>query len=563
MNEATEVPSDSDSEDDEEIDEAEGSEDSDQEEEEDKQEEIEEGGEKHAVQEILDHQELKTVGTKYLVWWKGHPRAKATWEPARNLTGSHEALKEYKAKQSAKEAESVEDELQAERALDRMSADYLGRLKAISAQFETEDSLTWRKAAYDEKPFFQSGDAITLGRLASTVPADYEGELEGMPSWRAIVSEVLTILPEDELKRVAEFTIMHAEAAESYHQLNTKNCNARIILKFFASWLYLGTKMKGGKLAVGEKGIASLWGHGNYYDPVIASSWGRDHFVTLHSNISMVDPKLEKGDSRSEHPGWKQLEFVQGIYDKLEASVTVGGAITIDDTLSRCRSKRGAPIITIKDKREKHGLKDDQAGCPESGYIMASQIHGGKAFNQKVIQRTGLAKLGITIIKIALLVAPYLDSGRVLVLDRGYGSVKLAYVLHHLGFRFILMCRKPRKSGTASKDGLPYDQLSKSKVKGDISYTFCTLINTACVRWVDSAEVYVLSNCAGPEVLQNVRRWDKTKGNFAPRPEPYVVSVYQLLHGAIDKSDRRQNEVGFNHKVFLYTSALASVLSLS
>ena len=72
-----------------------------------------------------------------------------------------------------------------------------------------------------------------------------------------------------------------------------------------------------------------------------------------------------------------------------------------------------------------------------------------------------------------------------------------------------------------------------------------------CVRWVDSAEVYVLSNCAGPEVLQNVRRWDKAKGNFTPRPEPYVISVYQLLHGAIDKSDRRQNEVGFNHKASL------------
>ena len=267
MNEATEFPSDSDSEEDEdeEIDEAEGSEDSDQEEEaEGEEEDIDDGGGEFTVREMLDHQELKTVGTKYLVWWTGHPRAEATWEPAEHLTGSQEALKEYKAKQSAKEAESVEDELQAERALDRMSVEYLGRLKAISAQFETEDSLTWEKAAYDKKSFFQSGHAITLGRLNDTFPIDYEGELEGMPSWRAIVREVLTILPEDELQKIAQFTIKHAEAAEYWYQLNYENCNARVILKFFATWLYLGTQMKGGKLSVDKEGIGSLWGSGSY-----------------------------------------------------------------------------------------------------------------------------------------------------------------------------------------------------------------------------------------------------------------------------------------------------------
>ena len=116
----------------------------------------------------------------------------------------------------------------------------MGRLKAISAQFETEDSLTWAKAAYDAKTFFQSGDAIALGRLAETVLTDYEGELEGMPSWGAIVKEVLKTLPEDEPRRIAEFTIKHAEAGEFWYQLNAKNCNARVILKFFATWLYLG-----------------------------------------------------------------------------------------------------------------------------------------------------------------------------------------------------------------------------------------------------------------------------------------------------------------------------------
>ena len=30
--------------------------------------------------------------------------------------------------------------------------------------------------------------------------------------------------------------------------------------------------------------------------------------------------------------------------------------------------------------------------------------------------------------------APYVDTGKLVVLDRGYGSVKLAYVLHALGF---------------------------------------------------------------------------------------------------------------------------------
>ena len=91
MNEATEVPSGSESEEDEdeEIDEVEGSKDSDQEEaeDEDKEEAVDEGGGEYTVQEILDHQELKTVGTKYLVWWTGHPRADVTWEPAENLTG--------------------------------------------------------------------------------------------------------------------------------------------------------------------------------------------------------------------------------------------------------------------------------------------------------------------------------------------------------------------------------------------------------------------------------------------------------------------------------------------
>ena len=202
------------------------------------------------------------------------------------------------------------------------------------------------------------------------------------------------------------------------------------------------------------------------------------------------------------------------------------------------------------------GSKEDQAGCPFSGYLFSTLMHGGKSHNEKLLEKSGLKGAGITILKVVLLLAPYVDSGKIVVLDRGYGSVKMAYVLHRLGFRFEIMCRKQRKNAKADPKGLPYEHLGSSKVKGCITHSYCKELEMVAIRWVDSNQVYMLSNCSGPEVIQMVKRYDK-KGNVdAAYDEPYAISLYQLLHGAIDKNDRRQNENGFNHKTHRWQQKL-------
>jgi len=204
-------------------------------------------------------------------------------------------------------------------------------------------------------------------------------------------------------------------------------------------------------------------------------------------------------------------------------------------------------------------------GCPFTGFIPATVLHGGSKHSAELLDATGLHNLGINILKVIILLAPYIGSNRLVVVDRGYGTLKLAFILDALGFRYILMCKKGRKKKkTDSKSKkqaesknskqpknepqLPYELLSTSQERGHISYTYCEELNTVCTRWVDSKVCYLLSNCAGPEHIIDAYRYDKSTKRTEARSMPYVVGLYNQLHGAIDMNDRAQAETGFNHK---------------
>ena len=331
---------------------------------------LSEGGEpEYEVREIIGHKVFKSVATKYWVWWKGHQKSEATLEPAEALLHAPGALEAYQDKIGASQASTHMEALRSECVLDRLSVELLGRLKGIEAQLETISSFKW--SSYEENYFSESGDAIVLDRLAKTMPTDFDGDLEGLPSWGIIYDEVLKIFTYDDLQNIADCTIEHSRKSgySGGCNLTPTNCDGHIILKYIGTWLYLGTKMKGGKLAVGKRGLPTLWSRhtqDDYYDPVVASNWTMSHFCCIQSHLSTMVPTSTKEDARSEHPGWKQIPLNSTVYANLETVVKLGEVITIDDTLYACRSKRGAPIITIKDKAAKHGLKEDEGGDPQS-----------------------------------------------------------------------------------------------------------------------------------------------------------------------------------------------------
>jgi hypothetical protein len=65
----------------------------------------EDGTEVWLVEEILNKRLIgrgKNRPVEYLVKWQGYPRSEATWEPERNLDGSHQAIADYEDRVKAR-----------------------------------------------------------------------------------------------------------------------------------------------------------------------------------------------------------------------------------------------------------------------------------------------------------------------------------------------------------------------------------------------------------------------------------------------------------------------------
>lgn len=70
--------------------------------------------------------------------------------------------------------------------------------------------------------------------------------------------------------------------------------------------------------------------------------------------------------------------------------------------------------------------------------------------------------------------------------------------------------------------------------------------NTLALRWMDSKQVLVLSNCQPSEsVLENCKQKD---GKKIPVKCPCTIALYNKIMGGVDLSDQNVNCYDFNHK---------------
>ena len=179
-------------------------------------------------------------------------------------------------------------------------------------------------------------------------------------------------------------------------------------------------------------------------------------------------------------------------------------------------------------KPTKREVKVWQRCDAQTGYIFDPNIYTGKAkndeFSQGALGERAVTKLCVTI-KI---------SDVMLSFDRFFTSVNL---IHTLPFSAV---------GTVIKSRKNVPKFAKRLEKGESEF-LATSSGFVALRWMDSKEVIVITNCSFPETtFINRKQKNGTKKQFQC---PSANALYNIQSmGGVDLSDQKVNVYDFNRK---------------
>lgn len=108
--------------------------------------------------------------------------------------------------------------------------------------------------------------------------------------------------------------------------------------------------------------------------------------------------------------------------------------------------------------------------------------------------------------------------------DNFFTGIPLLQKLYESGIHYV---------GTVRANRLPNCDLQDEKVlqkkgRGAYDWRVEQQSNIVAVRWYDARAVTLLSTYVGPEPVDKVRRWDKSKKEFVEVQRPLIVSEYNL-----------------------------------
>ena len=136
------------------------------------------------------------------------------------------------------------------------------------------------------------------------------------------------------------------------------------------------------------------------------------------------------------------LEFLAGVNNNLQEALTAGDILTLDERMIKSHHKNLLGKIKIKRKPRPIGneLKDLSDG--RSNIVLNLELYEGKDAMQL---KEHVNKYGATCAATIRLTSPYHGTGRVVIADSWFGSVKTAIALKEHGLFSVMLVKTAHK----------------------------------------------------------------------------------------------------------------------
>lgn len=262
-------------------------------------------------------------------------------------------------------------------------------------------------------------------------------------------------------------------------------------------------------------GIKHYWsGKESLGNRAIEKALSRDRFMTVVSKLYFASPVKPPNPSKSYYTD-ELLSCLKYTFSKCRQDSVYQ---SIDESMTKFKGrsslKQYMPL-----KPTKRGIKLWLRCDAGSGYIYDMNVYCGKESTIRENQES--LTLGERVVK--SLASTIKERDVVLCFDRFFTSIHL---LETLNFAALGTCISNRKNVPTMKEKLQRGQ----------STFRCTNSGLCCVKWQDTKEVIVISNCHKPD-LTTVSKKTKT-GERQPVECPEAIAFYRQKMGGVDRADQ-------------------------
>lgn len=367
--------------------------------------------------------------------------------------------------------------------------------KAPATARGAPEHYTWRKCQYDAPDSEFTGDPME-DPLQVDTPLEY---------FRKFIDD-------DMIELLVSMTNIYS-VQKNGKDLNTnKKEMEQVIGMFFKMGL------------VRMPGTTMYWEIDTRYAPV-AEVMCRNRFQSILASLHFVDNMIVTEQEMSDKL-WKikpWLEMFRGNCLKLVPEEHN----SIDKQMVAFKGKFSNIRQYLRNKPHKWGFKI-WCRCGISGQLYDFEVYQGSGGN---VASAGLGLSGDVVLRLC----ETLPAGKnyKATADNFFTSMPLILALKERGILYL---------GTARENRLKNCQLKEEKElkkdgRGSFDYRVETTHGVSAVRWYDNRTVLLASSYVGPEPVENVRRWVKSKKDYAVVPRPHVVKVYNSLMGGVDFLD--------------------------
>ena len=257
--------------------------------------------------------------------------------------------------------------------------------------------------------------------------------------------------------------------------------------------------------------IAHYWSkHPSMGNLFIKKAFSRDRFQLLMSKLYFNEPEKPASASKTYYTD-ELLSCLKYTFQKYRKDSPFQ---SIDESMTkfkgRCSFKQYLPMKPVK-----RGVKMWMRCDAKSGYVYDVNIYTGK---EETCANGTLGERIVT--KLALTIN---DKDVTLAFDRFFTSVNL---LDTIAFPAVGTCIKSRKN-------VP---VFKQKLKRGESEFFANTNGTLAVKWMDTKDVILFSNCHTHGVQEVMKK--QKDGTRVAVPCPEAIRFYRSCMGGVDRADQ-------------------------
>jgi hypothetical protein len=264
-------------------------------------------------------------------------------------------------------------------------------------------------------------------------------------------------------------------------------------------------------------------------------------------------------------------DFVDRFNEYRKASFIPSESICVDESMSRWYGQGGSwinhglPMYVAIDRKPENGCEIQNSACGTSGVMLRLKlVQGGGHGNDEGVEDDDDDDDGVGVLslshggKICLdLVAPWIDTDRIVCADSYFASVSTAVALKKRGLRFIGVVKTAHRA-------FPKSTLGSIELfnRGDRRALITTIddVEVLALVWLDRDRRMFVSTCKSTRHGKPYtrRRWRQVdqRPNADPEvveltiPQPKLCETYYSTCAAIDQHNRcRQDDLQLEKKI--------------